>query len=88
MEKLHRTRKSAMFQLKNRLQRAQVAHPNDAMPTDVPLEDQDGDEEQVLEFVPHCPDKPDEGNQKVKAQFGRKRTHNEQISHRWGGRRR
>jgi hypothetical protein len=26
-----------------------------------------------------CPSKPDSGNQKIKAQFGRRRTHNEQI---------
>ena len=26
-----------------------------------------------------CPDKPNTGNRKLRAQFGRKRTHNEQI---------
>lgn len=26
-----------------------------------------------------CPDKPDAGNRRIRAQFGRKRTHNEQV---------
>ncbi|KDQ56363.1 hypothetical protein JAAARDRAFT_690535, partial [Jaapia argillacea MUCL 33604] len=67
VERTHTERGQARFQLKQRLERARVAHPNDALPVEVnagEMEDIDLAEEQYVE---------------LRAQFGRKRTHNEQL---------
>ncbi|KAH9898586.1 hypothetical protein C8Q73DRAFT_640322 [Cubamyces lactineus] len=63
----------ALFTLRKRLQRAQVAHPTDAIHPDAPAD------EDVEVDIPFCPEKPSEGNQRVRARFGRRRTHNEQL---------
>ncbi|KAH9896557.1 hypothetical protein C8Q73DRAFT_744583 [Cubamyces lactineus] len=49
----------------------QVAHPMDAVMPDAPV-----DEEIELDL---CPEKPAEGNHRLHAQFGQRRTHNEQL---------
>ncbi|KAH8797228.1 hypothetical protein DL96DRAFT_1825368 [Flagelloscypha sp. PMI_526] len=68
LEKTHRQRNTAMFQLKAKLQRAAVSVPDDAL-----------DPEATSDDVEECPEKPEDGNVKIKARFGRRRTHNEQI---------
>jgi hypothetical protein len=78
LEKKHKQRGSAFFQLRGKLQRAHVAHPVDsdaAQPTAEEVEEMglDGDTD------PACPSKPEAGNRKIRALFGRRRTHNEQI---------
>ncbi|OJT02627.1 hypothetical protein TRAPUB_6808 [Trametes pubescens] len=64
----------AMFTLRARLQRAQVAHPTDAINPNTPI-----NEEIEADIPGPCPEKPAEGNQRVRARFGRRRTHNEQL---------
>lgn len=61
----------AAFQLKSRLQRSQVSRQEDSH--QVPP---DNDE---VESTAQCEDKPETGNRKLRALFGRRRTHNEQI---------
>lgn len=93
IERVHREHGQAHFQLKERLQWARVAHPNDAVAEDVPLTDL-ADAEEVEEFSvdstgPIIPEQLDnQGNKahragvpqkNVRAQFGWKRTHNKQI---------
>ncbi|OJT05657.1 hypothetical protein TRAPUB_3516 [Trametes pubescens] len=64
----------AMFTLRKRLQRAQVAHPTDTLEPDTPV-----NEDIEATLAGPCPDKPEEGNYRVRARFGRWRTHNEQL---------
>lgn len=64
----------AIFTLRARLQRAQVAHPTDAIAPDAAV-----DEDIEAEVPGPCPDKTAEGNHRVRARFGRRRTHNEQL---------
>lgn len=83
-------RGQSRFLLRERLQRARMASAQDSMPP--ALEDgSDEPEEEVFEVDEEgnvvssgeppeaCPDKPETGNRRIRAQFGRKRTHNEQI---------
>ncbi|KAG9221730.1 hypothetical protein CCMSSC00406_0005643 [Pleurotus cornucopiae] len=73
----HRDRCQSRFQLQERLQRARVAHLNDALPHDIPTSDlidaTEHDEE--FDIVPSG----EPAKIKIRAQFGRKWTHNEQI---------
>ena len=95
VEKVHIERGQSRFQLQERLARARVAHPNDSLGeevTSIPeLIDVDEDEEE-FELLPVTgPTIPSRGQaantpgpaglqkKKLRAQFGRKRTHNEQI---------
>jgi hypothetical protein len=78
LEKQHKQRGSAFFQLRGKLQRAHVAHPVDsdaAQPTAEEVEEMefDGNADSA------CPSKLEAGNRKIRALFGRRRTHNEQI---------
>jgi hypothetical protein len=79
LETRHKQRGTAFFQLRGKLQRAHVAHPVDAdaaLPTAEEVEElelEDGNADAV------CPSKPETGNYKIRALFGRRRTHNEQI---------
>jgi hypothetical protein len=79
LENRHKQRGTAFFQLRGKLQRAHVAHPVDsdaAQPTAEEVEElelNDGDNDAA------CPSKPETGNRKLRALFGRRRTHNEQI---------
>ena len=79
LEKRHKQRGTAFFQLRGKLQRTNVAHPVDsgaAQPTAEEVEEmelEDGGADSA------CPSKPETGNRKIRALFGRRRTHNEQI---------
>lgn len=72
---------SAMFQLRRRLEksRATIRSPEDKQSSDNILDDDeivievDGDLEET------CSGKPESGNQKIRAYFGRRKTHNEQF---------
>ncbi|KAF8193747.1 hypothetical protein BJ912DRAFT_848103, partial [Pholiota molesta] len=91
LESYNEERQKAMFQLKNRLARLRVSQPCDAMPLDASTID-DGsseensnlvndDEEILVDKNGVCDgDKAEDGNQTLRARFGRKRTHNEQLS--------
>lgn len=65
------------FQLRDRLARQKVSHPNDSF--NAQPQDDIMDEIILLpdEDDPSCQEK--EGNRKIRAQFGRRRSHNEQI---------
>ncbi|KAI0336345.1 hypothetical protein GY45DRAFT_1393616 [Cubamyces sp. BRFM 1775] len=74
VEEHHLQTGKAMFTLRTRLQRAQLAIPTDAIDPSAPADvDLDGGPDDT------CPSKPSEGNQRVRARFGRRRTHNEQL---------
>jgi hypothetical protein len=77
VERIHTERGQAQFQLKERLKRARVAHPNDTLATEAMPEDDEDEEEFDVPATPENPGGPK--LKKVRAQFGRKRTHNEQI---------
>jgi len=64
----------AIFVLRDRLKKAGVSVPADTL--DVPPED---DDEVLVETDLACAGKPEEGNRKLRAYFGRRRTHNEQL---------
>jgi hypothetical protein len=70
-----------MFQLKARLERAKVAHLNDAMPfTGAGGKERNlnSDEEDISDNEGENPTN-DTPNPKIRVQHGRKRTHNEQL---------
>ncbi|KDQ49879.1 hypothetical protein JAAARDRAFT_142789 [Jaapia argillacea MUCL 33604] len=74
LEDNHREQNRAMFQLKRRLENLKISQTEDSLRT----EDGGtvaGDE---LDDV-QCEGKPEEGNRKYRAQFGRRRTHNEEL---------
>jgi hypothetical protein len=80
VEKIHHGRGQARFQLRERLQRARVAHPNDAVAKEVNLTeliDADDEEEEFEIPIAHNPEAAPK--KRIWAKFGRKRTHNEQI---------
>lgn len=87
VEDVHELRGQARFQLQERLHRAQLAHPTEAIPTDgatAPSElvDDTGIEETYeLNSSGQPIPAPAEtsGRRGLKARFGRKRTHNEQL---------
>ncbi|KAF8890918.1 hypothetical protein BD779DRAFT_1610685 [Infundibulicybe gibba] len=94
VEKIHQERGQARFQLKERMKRAQVAHPNDALAEEPRIADINDGEELGMADVDDELEEEEfevEGSQgeahrtsntkktKIRAQFGRKRTHNEQI---------
>ncbi|KAJ7353282.1 hypothetical protein DFH08DRAFT_987489 [Mycena albidolilacea] len=79
LELTHKTRDKALFQLRGRLQRATVSHPNDAFEAEVTAEEV---EEMTIRDSNQgdCEAAKDpSGNRKIRALFGRRRTHNEQI---------
>jgi hypothetical protein len=81
------TRGQSRFVLKECLQRQRVAHPNDSTANDVPINELPGDAEideedfalmegdRVIPAVETVPSTVP----KIRAQFGRRRTHNEQV---------
>lgn len=92
VEHVKKARGEGRFQLKDRLARQRVAHPNDSVAEDINLSelvDVDADlEEFVLGEEGHVRPNSDKGGtapaikvpvRKLRAQFGRKRTHNEHI---------
>lgn len=69
-----------MFQLKERLRKARSSVlPNDSAPTADDLTNLIDNDEVIIEMNMDCGGKSDEGNRKLKAYFGRRRTHNEQL---------
>jgi hypothetical protein len=91
IEKIHMERGQSRFQLQERLTRARVAHPNDSLGKEVTniseLADVDEDNEEFELLMGkmtstqanHTSGLANSQKKKVRAQFGRKRTHNEQI---------
>jgi len=77
LEKRHKKRGTAFFQLRGRLQRANVANPVDSEAAEVTAEEVE--ETELTDDQSSCPSKPETGNRKIRALFGRRRTHNEQI---------
>lgn len=77
LEQNHKKRDKALFQLRGRLQRANVSHPNDAFAAEVTAEEV---EEMIIPTSGECEATKDpNGNRKLRTLFGRRRTHNEQI---------
>jgi hypothetical protein len=73
-ERIHRERGQARFQLKERLERARVTHPNDALAEEHEIRDG------VDEYAINHPDEdPLKHTSKIRAKFTRDRTHNEQV---------
>jgi len=74
-----------MFQLKHRLARLRVSQPVAAItPTVTELADATGstlhtDDEVVVDADGVCDGKPESGNKSIRARFGRRRTHDEQL---------
>jgi hypothetical protein len=83
VEQIHHERGQARFQLKERLERARVAHPNDAVAEDRELTeladvDDETEEFEVDSTVTNSESQPTK-KERIRAQFGQRRTHNEQI---------
>ena len=83
LEDAHSMRGKALFQLQGRLKMAGVAVPPDSASLEsIPSAE---DEEVILEAVIgghrelQCDEKSESGNRKLRAHFGRRRTHNEQL---------
>lgn len=72
LEKAYFKRGKALFQLRTRLKKAGVAVPVDSVPLEDVLESED---DEALE----CDGKPEGGNRRLRAYFGKRRTHNEQL---------
>jgi len=89
LEDFNVTRNKAMFQLKQRLARLKTSQPRDSIPDTLPTSGPVqisattpaifDDEEVVLDKDGVCDGKPEEGNKTLRARFGRKRTHNEEL---------
>lgn len=69
-------RSKSFFQLTERLKRAKVSHPANAVATEAIPEDEAGSDLDEAE----CSTKPDTGNVKLRALWTRKQTHNEQLA--------
>jgi hypothetical protein len=88
IEAVHTERGQARFQLKERYERSRLAHPNDSVGDQVTsiAELVDENEEEVFETSrDHGPvpvtlnSTAQNSNLRIRAQFGRRRTHNEQL---------
>jgi hypothetical protein len=91
VETTHRLRGQSRFQLRMCLQCAQIAHPNDAVAKEVEdfsaiADDEHEDEYEIIGDAPLLPsptsNQPHQINpkpRKLHAQFGRRRTHNEEL---------
>jgi len=87
VENVHNQRGQSRFQLKERLERSQLAHPNDAIGEQVTSISEiiDDDDEQLFETTREGPVPLTANlaarslNPRIRAQFGRRRTHNEQL---------
>lgn len=80
LETRHRQRGTAFFQLRGKLQRANVANPVDSEAVTLTAEEvEEMDLTDAEADQSSCPNKPDTGIRKIRALFGRRRTHNEQI---------
>lgn len=92
VEERHTERGQSRFQLHQKLERARLAGAANPVPTaEAAADNVIGPEAEETEYVVDaaghvapeeaqaCSDKPDSGNRRLRAQFGRKRTHNEEI---------
>ncbi|PPQ79909.1 hypothetical protein CVT26_004187 [Gymnopilus dilepis] len=82
LEEYNSEHNKAMFQLKHRLARLSTSQPSDSIPTaeaDTPFSDEEVVVEQPEQPDPQCDGKSEEGNLKLRARFGRRRTHNEEL---------
>lgn len=86
LEKAYFQRGKALFQLRARLKKAGVAVPPDSVSLLENNDDSEHEEEMVIESTPNgpvealdCDGKPEEGNRRLRAYFGGRRTHNEQL---------
>ena len=77
LENYNSEKNRAMFQLKDRLAQLRTLQPRESIP--VGGDDTGLDEEVILNKNSICDGKPEEGNQTLRARFGRKRTHNEEL---------
>ncbi|KAF8060174.1 hypothetical protein FPV67DRAFT_1609768 [Lyophyllum atratum] len=68
----------AMFQLKHRLARLKVSQP-DLMISEGDVSGPHADEDLLIDSDGVCNDKPETGNRTLRARFGRRRTHNEEL---------
>jgi hypothetical protein len=81
VEQLHLSRRSALFQLQKRLEhlgRMQLSSEGLGMDADVDTLVAD-EVIEANEVDDECLDKPEQGNTKTRARFGRRWTHNEQL---------
>ena len=85
IEDVHNERGQSRFQLKERYERSQLAHPNDAIGEQVTSISEIIDDDEEEEFEPGregpVPVTPNSTTSKprIRTQFGRRRTHNEQL---------
>ncbi|KAF8967356.1 hypothetical protein BDZ97DRAFT_1916953 [Flammula alnicola] len=78
LEDYNAEQQKAMFQLKQRLARLRTSQPRESIPE--AGDDTIGQDEEILiDKDGVCDGKPEEGNQTLRARFGRKRTHNEEL---------
>lgn len=84
METAYFSRGKAIFQLRARLKKAGVAVQEDSVPPG--LSEEDVDDEVIVEngsngpiVVADCDGKRETGNRALRAYFGARRTHNEQL---------
>ncbi|KAF7304403.1 hypothetical protein HMN09_00842400 [Mycena chlorophos] len=76
LETVHKKRDKAMFQLRTRVARSGVSNPEDAFEAEITAEE--FEEMEILSG--DCPATKDpNGNRKIRALFGRRKSHNEQI---------
>ncbi|KAK7020302.1 hypothetical protein R3P38DRAFT_3194859 [Favolaschia claudopus] len=74
LETAYFSRGKALFQLRSRLKKAGVAVPNDSLSPGDNIED---DDEVIIQG--NCDGKSEAGNRTLRAYFGARRTHNEQL---------
>lgn len=74
LEKAYFKKGKGIFQLRARLKKAGVAVPVDSVPLE-DIHDSDSGDDEALE----CDGKHEGGNRRLRAYFGRRRTHNEQL---------
>ncbi|TCD71044.1 hypothetical protein EIP91_000543 [Steccherinum ochraceum] len=91
LETYYREQGKAMFQLKRRFERAHTSQTKDSMPNERRGDDEGVDAEDLEDPAWEdeeihidqdgelCDGKPETGNRKIKARFGRRRTHNEEL---------
>ncbi|KAJ7211649.1 hypothetical protein GGX14DRAFT_564870 [Mycena pura] len=80
-EEYHYQRGKAMFQLHARLERTKAAVPTASFASDLLVGSEDSDVDQDAYEEEECQvEKPAQGNRKLRARFGRRRTHNEQLA--------
>ncbi|KAJ7457135.1 hypothetical protein B0H11DRAFT_1738737 [Mycena galericulata] len=83
LESYHYLQGKAMFQLKHRLERLKVSQTHDSISigssiaSRTRMTDELGDD--LLPDFGVCEGKPETGNRSVRARFGRRRTHNEEL---------